>query len=60
VSSLSLEVLAALADDRHRAIVRDFAYARHVRLRLRLVVAIGALADALDVLGRREGPRISR
>jgi hypothetical protein len=55
-----LEVLAVLADDRHRAIVRDFAYARHVRLRLRLVVAIGALADALDVLGRREGPRISR
>jgi hypothetical protein len=51
VPSLSMAVLAVLVDDRHRAIARDYAHARHPRLRRRLAAAVHALAGAVDALG---------
>jgi hypothetical protein len=55
-----LEVLAVLADDRRRAIVREFSHARPLRLRRRFGTAVRALAAAADALVRRKEPRISR
>jgi hypothetical protein len=44
------QVLAVLVRDRHRAIARDFAYARSIRLRRSIAVAVYALAKAVIVV----------
>jgi hypothetical protein len=43
--------LAVLVDDRHRAIARDFAYARSIRLRRSIAVAVYALGAGFTALG---------
>jgi transcriptional regulator of met regulon len=50
VSALTLDVLAVLVDDRHRAIARDFRHARHLRLRRRIATVFHAIAGAVDAL----------
>jgi hypothetical protein len=55
-----VEVLAVLADDRRRAIVREFSHARHLRPRRRFSTAIRAFAAAADALVRWKEQRISK
>lgn len=45
------QVLAVLVDDRHRAIARDFADARSIRLRRSIAVAVYALGKGFTTLG---------
>ncbi len=47
---ITQQVLAVLVRDRHQAIARDFAYARGIRLRRDVAVAVYALAKAVTVV----------
>lgn len=45
------QVLAVLVDDRHQAIARDYAYARSIRLRRSVAIAVYALGAGFTALG---------
>jgi hypothetical protein len=47
---ITQQVLAVLVHDRHQAIARDFAYARSIRLRRDVAVAVYALAKAVTIV----------
>lgn len=48
--SFTQQILTVLVDDRQRAVARDFADARSVRLRRDVAIAVYALAKAVTVV----------